>query len=154
MKVCPHCKLEKPLDAFYNDSSAKSGKSCWCKRCHCEDNQKYNKYRGEYQKEYFRRNRVRIRKLGRERRAKVKLVVLAHYGSNPNYPSCVGCGELRINCLSIDHVEGGGGVHLKSIGGHIYDWLKQHGFPTGFQTLCMNCQFLKEGNNWKEAAGN
>lgn len=50
-------------------------------------------------------------------------------------------------CLSIDHIKGGGNKHLKLIKGNLYNWLIKNNFPTGFQTLCMNCQFIKRYEN-------
>jgi len=83
----------------------------------------------------------------RERKERVKREVLGYYGNGKT--ACVVCGESRVMCLSIDHINGGGGKHRKSIwacqhGGHpFYRWLKTNCFPLGYQTLCMNCQFIK-----------
>jgi len=122
----------------------KCGLRSWCKECNSEYNKRYNGTRAEYQKIYHKEHRERRRELSKERRQKLKIVVLTHYGSRLDYPSCVGCEESRLNCLTIDHIHGGGREHLTKIGGHVYDWLKQHSYPTGYQTLCMNCQFIKK----------
>jgi len=38
----------------------------------------------------------------------------------------------------------GGGKHRKELGNKsIYKWLVQNNFPSGFQTLCYNCNFAK-----------
>jgi hypothetical protein len=50
----------------------------------------------------------------------------------------------NIKALSIDHINGGGGKHRKESNiTHFYNWLKKNNYPTGFQTLCLNCQFIK-----------
>lgn len=73
-----------------------------------------------------------------------KIKVLLHYSKEKL--ACVKCGESRIACLSIDHINGGGNKHRKSEkipGSKFYQWLIKNSFPEGFQTLCMNCQFIK-----------
>jgi len=56
-------------------------------------------------------------------RANLKQEILSHYGNGQC--SCVKCGEPRIDCLSIDHINGGGSRHLKTIhSGGLYQWLK------------------------------
>jgi hypothetical protein len=56
---------------------------------------------------------------------------------------CNCCGEATKEFLTIDHVEGGGNQHRKSISIDFYVWLVRNQFPSGFQVLCMNCQFGK-----------
>ena len=69
--------------------------------------------------------------------------ILTHYGGGKL--ACVVCGEGRLACLSIDHINGGGTKHRKQMGGGsaFYCWLKKQNYPKGYQTLCMNCQFVK-----------
>lgn len=85
----------------------------------------------------------------RKQRIRLKIEVLTHYCGG--LPKCK-CGYEDIRALSIDHTNGGGGRHrkeLKEIYGHtkIYQWLKNNGYPLGFQVLCMNCQFIKRIEN-------
>ena len=81
----------------------------------------------------------------RERKQALKVEVLSHYGGGKCI--CVKCGFSDIRALSIDHIEGGGNRHTKRIlkksGSSFYSWLKKEGYPEGYQTLCMNCQFIK-----------
>lgn len=83
--------------------------------------------------------------LGLQRRVQIKREVLTHYGADLNVPMCIKCGEIRLACLSIDHIHGGGnkerGVHYSSTS--FYIGLRRKGFPMGYQTLCMNCNFVK-----------
>jgi hypothetical protein len=66
-----------------------------------------------------------------------------------NGPICTCCGETNLECLSIDHINNDGAKHRKEINGdprdnrNLYIWLRNHGFPPGFQVLCMNCNFAK-----------
>jgi len=77
-------------------------------------------------------------------RIEIKTEVLTHYGKGRL--ACVMCGESRLACLSIDHIAGGGISHRKELnayGYRFYKKLKRDNFPKGYQTLCMNCQFVK-----------
>lgn len=67
---------------------------------------------------------------------------------------CQSCGFSDIRALSIDHVNGDGAEHRKTIAGgsQMYAWLKRHGYPSGFQVLCMNCQWIKRAEQ-NEATG-
>jgi len=70
--------------------------------------------------------------------ARVKRLVINQYGGQ-----CQFCGETNIDVLTIDHVNGGGRRHLRSIGrkagSSFYRWLRDNGFPNGFRVLCFNC---------------
>lgn len=93
------------------------------------------------------------RRLAKQR---YKLRVLSHYGGTP--PVCADPYHIHekpfglVDALSIDHVEGGGAAHRRSLGkgkegSQFYTWLVAQGFPAGFQVLCMNCQWLKKSRN-------
>jgi len=91
--------------------------------------------------------KCRQRFLQRKRFLDRKIDVLTHYGNGKC--ACVRCGESRPACLSIDHINGGGTQHIKSvgIGSNFYLWLQKNDYPDGLQTLCMNCQFVKRVEN-------
>jgi len=98
-----------------------------------------------------RRKRVRLHDKRPERkeyqckrRFAAKVEILTYYG-NGN-PVCVTCGESRLACLSLDHINNNGAEERRSrakYGYNIYKHLKAQSFPSGYQTLCMNCQFIK-----------
>ena len=99
----------------------------------------------EKTKEYMKRW---YQEKGKPREAKwrveLKTEVLTHYGKGRL--ACVICGESRLACLSIDHIDGGGISHRKELnayGYRFYNRLKRDHYPEGYQTLCMNCQFIK-----------
>lgn len=82
-----------------------------------------------------------------QNRAQLKLEVIKHYGNG--FSACVKCGyDESIHALSIDHINGNGAEHrrVEGTGGGrpFYSWLKRNGYPEGYQTLCMNCQFVKK----------
>lgn len=79
-------------------------------------------------------------------RLKLKEEVLTHYGGGKC--ACIKCGQADLACLSIDHIEGGGTREKNEKGiGSYYLWLKKNNYPEGYQTLCMNCQFVKRMQN-------
>lgn len=62
---------------------------------------------------------------------------------------CNCCGETERYFLTIDHINNDGAEHRKTFKKgekNIYTWLYKHNFPTGFQILCMNCNFGKYRN--------
>jgi len=102
------------------------------------------KNRNEYARKWRAGHREQVKYWHRERRLKTKLTVLTHYGGGRC--ACVICGESRLACLSIDHINGDGYEHRKEIGSSgrsIYEWLLVRNFPKGYQTLCMNDQWVK-----------
>lgn len=45
--------------------------------------------------------------------------------------------------LDVDHVNNDGAEHRKEVRSNFYAWLKQQGFPEGYQILCRNCNWAK-----------
>jgi len=106
----------------------------------------------ETQKQYCQRYYQNVSKTYYQR---LKEEVLTHYGKG--VLACVSCGEKQLPCLSIDHIDGGGRIqrHLTGVGSGVilYQWLKKNGYPLGYQTLCMNCQYLKRALNNENGSG-
>lgn len=76
----------------------------------------------------------------REYRNQLRDEVYAAYGGY----ECACCGETEPMFLQLDHVNNDGAEHRRAIGRtNIYYWLKQNGFPPGFQVLCANCNYAK-----------
>jgi len=74
-------------------------------------------------------------------RIKRRLKCIDAYGGK-----CMCCGNNIYEFMTIDHVNGGGSKHIKSLGGNgtgFYSWLIQNKFPNGYQTLCYNCNCAK-----------
>ena len=116
------------------------------------ENWKKNKKVGV--KRYYDKNPHIRKKIQREskafRRLINKLDIIGHY-SNFTF-KCSECGEGRFDCLTVDHVYGGGTKHKKELrrsGIEFYSWVIKNGFPDGFRVLCMNCQFCEE-SEWDE----
>lgn len=95
-------------------------------------------------REWQKKNRHKYKPERIKQKAQLKQEVLTHYG-NDNC-SCVLCGYPDIRALTIDHINGGGSAHRRKIkrsGYTFYYWLRQQGYPEGYRTLCMNCQFIQ-----------
>jgi hypothetical protein len=77
---------------------------------------------------------------------RLKTDVLTHYSIGE--PKCVSCGITDTDVLCLDHINGGGEAHRRTIphggaGLHLYLWIKKNNYPNLFQVLCLNC-------NWKK----
>lgn len=80
---------------------------------------------------------------GRKWRLSLKIECFGHYGNK-----CACCLENNIRFLTLDHKNGGGNKHRKTLFGSnvggcsIYQWLKDNNYPQEeYQLLCMNCNF-------------
>lgn len=71
---------------------------------------------------------------------KLRDEVFSVYGN-----SCAVCGESHPAFLAIDHIDNNGADHRRETGnGHrFYQWLRNNGFPDGYQVLCHNHNWLK-----------
>ena len=98
---------------------------------------------------YQEKHRVRLCENTKRFYLRAKVEVLTHYSGGKL--TCVRCGFADVRALSIDHIHGGGYKYRVkghgAAGGRFYALLRQQGFPDGYQTLCMNCQFIKR---WEE----
>ena len=95
---------------------------------------------------YRKKHHARLKIHGKAYRDNLRISALNNY-SDSN-PICKCCGEGHIEFLAIDHINGGGNKHRKSIaknlaGWQFFLWLKRDNYPKGFQVLCVNCNFAK-----------
>ncbi len=101
----------------------------------------------EYSRKYRERNRKSLNKKARNYRLSLKKKALEHYGM-----TCQHCDFAHIGALHIDHVNNDGAEQRRREGNKMfsgapfYRWLKNNNYPDGYQTLCANCNFIKE---WK-----
>jgi len=96
----------------------------------------------DYHKKKYAENPEKFREQNRIKRQKIKLEVMSHYSDGKVICAC--CSENIIEFLAIDHINGNGGKHRKSLHGtNFYFWLKRNNFPLGFQVLCHNCNQAK-----------
>ncbi len=90
-------------------------------------------------------NKQHIREHSREKIQALKKEVLSHY-CQPDSPNCVMCGENRLPCLTLDHINDDGAKERKELnmyGSNFYLWVKRNRYPERYQVLCWNCQYIK-----------
>lgn len=93
--------------------------------------------------DYYYTHLQASRKSGREWSQRLKVEVLTHYGGGTL--ACVRCGFSDIRGLSIDHING---YHddpkdKYRAGTPLWGRLKKQDYPSGYQTLCLNCNAIK-----------
>jgi len=118
-------------------------KACWDKA-----SPERKKRKSRQTMESVKRNPVRHREQVQAYQKRLKAEVFEAYGGK-----CVCCGESGLCFLTIDHINGDGAAHRRSLSKHrksrslcsqtIYVWLKHNGFPKDFQILCYNCNCAK-----------
>ena len=78
----------------------------------------------------------------KQTRDQIRYAAIDAYGGKC---ACPGCSETNKAFLCIDHIDGGGNKHRKSIGqSNFFRWLRQNNYPPGFQVLCANCNQAKQ----------
>lgn len=92
-----------------------------------------------YARQWVKDNAEKNRAYQRKYRLKLKSETFERYGGE----ICACCSETGIQFLTLDHIDGDGAAHRKSIGSsggrEFYQWLKTNGYPPGYQVLCWNC---------------
>lgn len=122
-----------------------------------EHDRKYRLDNKEKIREHWKENKELYNKNLREARLTLKVKVLSNY-CNSDTPFCIMCKEDDIDCLTIDHIDNNGAKERRTkgrsaLGSSLYIGLRKEGFPTGYQTLCMNCQIKKEMHRRRELLG-
>jgi len=152
-KICTICQKNKPLSDYgiSRGRTTPTGRKAACRKCtneratelrnarviiglcrHCTRPKSKNTILCDTCKTNQKATRTRL-----------KVEVFNAYGGCV----CQCCGETTLEFLSIDHINGDGAKHRKSLsktnnyGQAIYGWLKRNKYPKGFRVLCMNCNF-------------
>lgn len=103
-KICPKCKIEKPLSEFYEDNSRKLGVRCYCKLCIIEIRKiKYQKNPKRY-KEYVRNYNLKNRKKLKEKRNKLRNRKRKYIHDYKSQKVCEICGEDDPIVLAFHHI--------------------------------------------------
>lgn len=142
MRICTKCEVAYEEIGFY-------GKHPHCKNCQSKAHKKYYREvlskdlvrRRAYGTKYRNNNRERYRAVQNKYYARIRLEALSHYSKGQ--AKCACCGEIEIQFLSFDHINGGGLAHQRKIKIPLLRWLRINNYPEGFQVLCHNCNFAK-----------
>lgn len=111
----------------------------YCLDCYTKHS---NVSRKQYFKERYQEKQLQIKTQQKEKRHRYKMLVLEHYSFNP--PECQCCGDLNLEFLTIDHINGGGSEHRKTMRGqNFYSYLIKNNYPEGYRVLCMNCNWSR-----------
>jgi len=171
MKICRVCGVELVVGKNWTESLKKyySNICLGCEKIRVK-NPKYRpailKYRVEHkdeikkcQKEYRLNNLDKERKrnqdysksdAGKKSRKNnynnLRYEIINHYSNGAMKCMCPGCNEDHLDFLTIDHINNNGSEHRREIGTggtRLLKWILKNKFPSGFQILCMNCNFSK-----------
>jgi hypothetical protein len=101
-----------------------------------------------YNKKYRTLNRKKCNMYNKQYKERNRTLILQIYSNG--FMKCNHCGYDNVDALTIDHIKNNGSIHRKRLGGsaYFYLWLLKNNFPSGYQILCHNCQWLKE-LNWR-----
>lgn len=176
MKTCTKCDVEKQLDEFWFNARkgryVAHCKECAAierKRWKDANKERSKKSNREWQianpdrtkaahQRWLERNpgiaqeRSRIWREANLDRARAKQREISRILKDSAYAAyggyvCSCCGETEEAFLSIDHVNNDGAEHRRDVNRRkIYKWLRDNGYPDGYQILCMNCNFGKARN--------
>lgn len=93
-------------------------------------------------REYYSRSKSAHTKSARKQKAKLYELFFFHYGR-----ACLCCGESDKRFLSIEHLNNDGAAHRRLLNGrspdHIIRDLRKREWPSGYATLCFNCNMGK-----------
>lgn len=160
--ICAKCKLDKKEEDFYFHKK-KGEFNPWCRPCNAEyarERRKKRKGEGKFCTGCYKPAENKLCDLCLLKpidKDKAKKRTKAWREKNPDYyykyrkekkgkvinaygNKCNCCNEDTFEFLTIDHINGGGHQHRKEVK-NIYSWLIKNNFPSGFRTLCMNCNF-------------
>jgi hypothetical protein len=152
-KKCPRCKNVLPLSSFDKNNSRIDKVGYYCKQCRSELQKiwlaKNPQRRRESSHNYYHQNPERGRANAAKIRKKLRMDVIEHYSGGK--PICACCGEQQIEFLTIDHIAENGSAHRAEISNgknkannaQVFRWLRDNGYPEGFQVLCFNCNCAK-----------
>ena len=145
-KTCKICGKDKSLRAYPIDRSHKDGHKSWCMLCNIIKTKEYEDGRKDYHTNYRAEHKSQYSKYHKDQLHQLKTLVITYYGNGEC--KCVKCGFTDLRALTIDHIDGHGNQHRKEnhthTGLHFYKWLINNNYPTGFRTLCCNCQSIVE----------
>jgi hypothetical protein len=167
LRSCTRCRHSKPLDEFSPSKRWSDGLAKHCQRCTERLRAKRRRYLERHHESHLERRRAYYRRTHeqdpsgtierwrawhlanptankdshRRQRIRLREAALDAYGR-----SCGCCGECVPSMLTIDHINGDGAAHRKTITDRFYRWLLNNGYPEGYRTLCWNCNVASYRN--------
>jgi hypothetical protein len=146
LRKCTRCKLIRPIAEFNRSNTQKAGYQIYCRDCKAEYKRAWWKKNPEKGREGRRKNYAKNREneiaVVIRRNRQLRREAMDAYGG----PVCACCGEAEERFLAIDHMNNDGFKYPKSVRSGLCKWLKQEGYPPGYQVLCHNCNLGKHLN--------
>jgi hypothetical protein len=165
MRTCKKCRETKPLSEFEVCNKERGWRRWECRSCTAKRVRAWTEKSKDRIRAYMRQWHVEHRDEAIARAAawsaahpeRRRQISLAHYYRLQHEAMlayggyrCRCCGETEPMFLTIDHVNNDGARHREEIGSlggaRFYRWLRDRGFPLGFQVLCMNCNHGRHRN--------
>ena len=150
MNYCRKCNTRLTPENCYPSLLKETGYAI-CKECNLKRNALWTKNNIERRREQWKKaRRIQWLKGKPQKKAhEIKIKVLAHY-ANANIPQCLNLFNIHSFpytnqiALTIDHIQGGGTRARNTTWRHknIYRQLYKDDYPSGYRTLCMNCNWL------------
>ena len=139
--------LSPQLRYYYkNKDKIKEYTKKWAKE-HPDKRREYR--RKEYLKAKMDKNLMKKRiKIKKDWELRLKIEVLSHYSNNKI--ECQKCGTNDVRILVLNHERGGGSRDRKQLnkyGMAFYNYLKRQNYPSGFNVLCRNCDWIERLEN-------
>ena len=133
-----------------NDKQRKQQNKRWMVYYH-KNKGKLNKKRRLKLKIQYAINSQPFKERSQKYRDELKYETLKRY-SKTNEPTCGNCGFMDIRALCLDHIDNNGskdrikmtGKNRDGGGSRFYVLIKKKKYPNGYQTLCANCNLIKE----------
>lgn len=95
-----------------------------------------------WQRNFYNRNKKRLQVESRRRNSIVRDRVIFEYSDGKM--CCAICNYADERALVIDHINNDGSKHRKTIKrANIFYWLEFNNYPSGYQVLCHNCNWIK-----------
>ena len=146
-KHCNSCDSWVALSRFSKRARNWDGLYDYCRECTNRQNREsYHRYPEERKarsKKWQQENKERRNKYLAKKYRERKDIVYEAYGNR-----CVICGFEDRRALVIDHVKGNGcQERKKKTGFQILGHIIRDGFPSDYQILCQNCNFIKAWEN-------
>jgi len=141
-KILNKCKNKYNKNEVYRNNKIKSA---------IDYGKKHPVDKREYLKQYYKDNKDKIILTSKENRINDRYEVLYWYSNG--LMKCELCGESHYEFLCIDHINDSGSNHRKEMGeggNKIYRYILNNNFPSGYQVLCNNCNYLKEYNRLQD----
>ncbi len=134
---CTRCKEFKSLSCYKKNNRYKGNLHLYCKPCATY-----------YSGNYYQKNKDLCKARTKQKNKIIREKILNFYGNK-----CACCNEANSKFLTIDHTNGDGSEHRRSISktkrnsaSSFYKWIIKNNYPNFLRLLCWNCNSGREYN--------